>query len=203
MVYEEDLFPIPLQGYDGRWNLQLDKYTNGGLKVDSLLWPTSLSRFRLEDRLRENKFSFDLYPEGGVLIAGVHVSNGDIDGFASPSSEAARSYLSSWLLQRREIEALESASLPETQTSGGGAFQIYPNPLTGSAFVLTMHPDDVEKYDQLALIDVQGRRCLSQNLSGPFESRLIDLDSFLANGIYIVQLVGPGGSVSKKLVLNR
>lgn len=204
LVYEEDLFPVPIFGTDGRWNLQMDKVTNGGLKVDSLIWHTSVSRLHIDDRLRDHKFGFDFHPDGGVVLAAQEISNGIIDGFTSPSSEAVWRYMNSWLIQRRDIQELEDAALPpEVLPPGGREFEIYPNPLTGNSLVLKIPAEDLDKYDRIVLTDLQGRQCMQQNLSGPFESRLIEVDGALANGVYIVELKGSARSAAVKLVLKR
>ncbi|HKL40930.1 MAG TPA: T9SS type A sorting domain-containing protein, partial [Cryomorphaceae bacterium] len=202
MVYEESGFPMPIWANNGRWNVQIDKFTNGGVKVDSLIWPTAMSASYFSDLLRYHKFSFDFHPEGGTVLSANRLLNGRLDGFYSPPSTPGATRFNSWLLQRRDIDELESASLPLPPVSKGD-FKIYPNPLYTDALVLELSSQDVEKYDQLIMTDLHGRVVSFQNLSGPFRSRLISVDGTLSNGTYLIQLVGSSKSVVKKMVLQR
>jgi ELWxxDGT repeat protein len=203
MVYEEERFPVPIYGHQGLWTLQLDKYTHSGLMVDSVIWPTSISRLHFSDRLREHQFSFDFHPEGGVVISATNLANGTIDGFYSPSSEDPVHYnFNSWLIQRREIRDLENAS-PPPMILGGGEFAVFPNPVTDNSFGITLPEEDVNSYNQLIIRDIQGRPCASQNLEGSLRTRFINLSSTLANGVYLIELVGDSKRVSEKLVIYR
>jgi hypothetical protein len=202
-VYEESSFPMPINGYNGRWNLQIDKLTNGGVTVDSLMWPTQIRSSSLTDRLWRNKFGFDFHSDGGVVIGATQLFNGGIDGFYSPASAPElNSNFNTWSMQRRDIDQLQSAEF-QLVTTDYSEFEMYPNPLNTDAFVLELPPRDAEKYDQLIMTDLHGRIVGFQNLSGPFGSRLISVDGALSNGTYLIQLVGTSRSVVKKLVLQR
>jgi len=202
LVYEAERFPVPIYNYEGIWTLQLDKYTHGGRMVDSLLWPTSIYRSSFSDRLREHQFSFDFHPEGGIVLTATNLSNGTIDGFYSPSTEDPLSYFNSWLIQRREITEFENASLPPV-TEGDGEFAVFPNPVTDNSFGINLPEKDADAYNQLIIRDIQGRPCAYQNLEGSLRTRFVHLSSTLANGIYLIELVGDSKRVSEKLVLYR
>lgn len=202
LVYEKDPFPMPIYGVNGRWNVQFDKLTNGGVKVDSLVWPTAISTWDLSERLQENKFSFDFHPDGGIVLAVDQLLNGRIDGFYSPPSSPGYTSFNSWLIQRRDIVPLVSATLPPSAVSLN-EFRIYPNPVFSDAFVLELPKEDVEQYDRLIMTDINGRVVSSRNLNGSSSSRFISVDTGLANGLYLIQLEGSRRSDVKKLVLQR
>ena len=202
MVYEEDSFLSPIYETNNHCTLQLDKYTSGGLKVDSLIWPTSIFRSSLGSILKEVRFGFDIHPDKGIVLAGNEIANGTLDGFYSPSCTDPGYYLNSWLMQRREIDDLENATL-EPVASKENEFRIYPNPVTDGSFVLDIPTRNVSAYNQLIITDIQGRPCVNYTLNGTQSARLIHLDENLANGVYIVQLIGNSKSISNKLVLQR
>ncbi len=100
-----------------------------------------------------------------------------------------------------EAAFTSSAPPPQAVSAVPSDFEICPNPLSGNSFTLKLPTEDIDKYTEITLTDIQGRPCLRQNLSSPFESKRIETDAGPADGVCIVELQGAGRSTAKKLVI--
>ncbi len=81
----------------------------------------------------------------------------------------------------------------------GSSITLYPVPCEG-AFTVVL---DNEKYETLDVIDMLGKTVFSLNLKDQYPDKHIPISIDAPNGIYLLQLTGVKGIVSRKVVIRR
>ncbi|NEN24305.1 T9SS type A sorting domain-containing protein [Cryomorpha ignava] len=198
LVYEEDYFPRPIYGGDGRWSLQIDRMNRSGNLIDSLRWLTTLSRFDYDEKLSENKFGMKLHPDGGVIITGQQMWNGSIDGLTTMPVESVG--MNTWLISRRDDLSFSKALSGSSEEDG---IMVYPNPVSGSSISFAFRESDIGKYQNVFIYNSEGRLIFTKPLYSEFSDHIIELNGVMANGIYLLKLDGTGGEETVKFMMLR
>lgn len=91
---------------------------------------------------------------------------------------------------------------PESPPAAGFSMSMYPNPLTNTR-VLKIKTQPFLHAGRITLVNTLGHTLYVRELdNNPYEIIEIELGAALGQGLYILNIEGPAGTLSKKLVVN-
>jgi|GEM_PF-5322860 len=93
--------------------------------------------------------------------------------------------------------ARKAASISKISSKTGNAYLIYPNPTTGKIYISGANGNDKEL--SIEILDITGRSMLKQTL--PLISGIVQLQTNLANGVYVIQIKGNDGKITSQRLI--
>lgn len=205
-VYVASLVSTPtdfmhdLSGAESNFHIQIDTRSIDGNLQESSILQTPIKRFRFYSEMVDHKVGIAAHPTAGMFISTTNMIQGMVGSDFAVSSQ--RHNKQSLHIMRMPIMGFDprfEAQMSEEHKS----YLVYPNPVYHDQVYFQLHHDDDNGFDRAMLYDISGRLVHGEVLSQGVNPHSIHIPRHIHNGIYVLRLEGPNGSMGEKLVIDR